>query len=143
VTSLAATLHTLRDRPACALGLLAVAIHLYASGGYGYFRDELYFIVCGRTPDWGYVDQPPLIAAAMDRWFAPSLVRLRLVPALAHGATIGHHQTMPVVVGQLLNPTPRTRLLTHNQARGRVLSHLGPRSRHRCHAMYRRCCGGR
>ena len=84
-------LRVLADRPACALALLAVAIHLYANGGYGYFRDELYFIVCGEHPDWGYVDQPPLIpliAAAMHRWFAPSLVMLRLVPALAHGATI-------------------------------------------------------
>jgi len=88
---LATTLRILRDCPACALALLAVVIHLYASGGYGYFRDELYFIVCGEHPDWGYVDQPPLIplvAAAMHRWFAPSLVMLRLVPALAHGATI-------------------------------------------------------
>lgn len=84
-------LSTLRDRPACALALLAVAIHLYASGGYGYFRDELYFIVCDEHPDWGYVDQPPLIpliAAAMHRWFAPSLVMLRLLPALGHAATI-------------------------------------------------------
>jgi hypothetical protein len=84
-------LSTGRDRPACGLALLAVAIHLYASSSYGYFRDELYFIVCGEHPDWGYVDQPPLIpliAAAMHRWFAPSLVMLRLVPALAHAATI-------------------------------------------------------
>ncbi len=47
--------------------------------------------MCGRNPAWGYVDQPPLvplIAAAMDRLFAPSLVMLRLVPALAHAATV-------------------------------------------------------
>jgi 4-amino-4-deoxy-L-arabinose transferase-like glycosyltransferase len=77
--------------PGVALALLTLAIHLWASGGYGYFRDELYFIVCGRNPAWGYVDQPPLvplIAAAMDRLFAPSLVMLRLVPALAHAATV-------------------------------------------------------
>jgi hypothetical protein len=30
--------------------------------GYGYFRDDLYFLVCGRHLAWGYVDQPPLVA---------------------------------------------------------------------------------
>jgi hypothetical protein len=30
--------------------------------GYGYFRDEFYFLVCGRHLAWGYVDQPPLVA---------------------------------------------------------------------------------
>ena len=24
--------------------------------GYGYFRDEFYYIICGRFLDWGYVD---------------------------------------------------------------------------------------
>lgn len=86
-----AALRWLFERPGWLLALLALAVHLYASGGYGYFRDELYFIICGERPDWGYVDQPPLvpmIAAAMHELFPSSLLMLRLVPALAHAATI-------------------------------------------------------
>jgi hypothetical protein len=30
--------------------------------GYGIFRDELYYLVCGRHLAFGYVDQPPLVA---------------------------------------------------------------------------------
>lgn len=81
----------LTRRPGWLLAAVALGAHLYASGGYDYFRDELYFIICGERLDWGYVDQPPLIpliAAVMHRLFAPSLVMLRLVPALAHAGTV-------------------------------------------------------
>jgi hypothetical protein len=80
----------LLDHPAALLGLAALALHLRVNGSYGYFRDELYFIVCGRHPAWGYTDQPPLmplIAAGSDAAFH-SLRGLRLVPALAAAATV-------------------------------------------------------
>lgn len=85
------TVAVARDHPSWMLALAGLAAHLWASRGYGYFRDELYFIVCGERLDWGFVDQPPLIpavAAAMYHLFPGSLVMLRLLPALAHGATI-------------------------------------------------------
>jgi 4-amino-4-deoxy-L-arabinose transferase-like glycosyltransferase len=78
------------DHPAATLGLAALALHLCVNGSYGYFRDELYFIICGRHPAWGYTDQPPLIpliAAGSDAAFH-SLRGLRLVPALAAAATV-------------------------------------------------------
>jgi 4-amino-4-deoxy-L-arabinose transferase-like glycosyltransferase len=64
---------------------------LWANGEYGYHRDELYFIVCGQHPDWGYVDQPPLVpllAALMHALFPDSLTMFRLIPALAHAGTV-------------------------------------------------------
>jgi len=81
----------LRFRPAIWLALLTAALHLWANGGYGYFRDELYFIICGQRPDWGYVDHPPLVpllAALMHALFPDSLTMFRLIPALAHAGTV-------------------------------------------------------
>ena len=80
-----------RGNPGWVLAILGLAAHLWASRGYDYFRDEMYFIVCGERLDWGFVDQPPLIpafAATMHHLFPGSLVMLRLLPALAHAATI-------------------------------------------------------
>jgi len=68
-----------------AIAALAVfLVHLAANPHYGFFRDELYFIICGRHPQWGYVDQPPLVPllAAGTQIFGHSLVLLRAVPAL-------------------------------------------------------------
>jgi 4-amino-4-deoxy-L-arabinose transferase-like glycosyltransferase len=81
----------LRSRPAIWLALLTAALHLWANSEYGYFRDELYFIVCGQHPDWGYVDLPPLVpllASLMHALFPNSLTMFRLIPALAHAGTV-------------------------------------------------------
>jgi hypothetical protein len=78
-------------RPSLVLGLVTLAFHLGVNGGYGIFRDELYFIVCGRHPAWGYVDQPPLVpllTAGSYGLFGNFLVGFRLIPALAMAATV-------------------------------------------------------
>jgi hypothetical protein len=66
-------------------------LHLIFHRGYGYFRDELYFIACAEHLDWGYVDQPPLVAVVAwlsRRLLGDSLFALRFVPALAGGLLV-------------------------------------------------------
>jgi 4-amino-4-deoxy-L-arabinose transferase-like glycosyltransferase len=60
-------------------------IHAALSGRYGYFRDELYFLDCGRHLDWGYVDHAPMIGlvAKTALLLGGSLPVLRLIPAMA------------------------------------------------------------
>ena len=72
-----------------ALSTAAFAIHLAVAGRYDFFRDELYFISCGRHPAFGYADQTPLVPllAAATQLFGERLWLLRAVAALgAFGA---------------------------------------------------------
>ncbi len=53
--------------------------------GYGYFRDEFYYIMCGRRLAWGYVDHGPLVAVQArlaETLFGHSLAGLRVLSAL-------------------------------------------------------------
>jgi hypothetical protein len=73
-----------------AAALLVVAVHLALGGRYDLFRDELYFIVCGQHPAFGYVDQPPgvpLLAAALYK-LGLGAWGLRIPTALAAGALV-------------------------------------------------------
>jgi hypothetical protein len=67
------------------LALAKLLIHFFTNGQYGYFRDEFYFLACSEHLDWGYVDQPPMIAwqAYLTRLlFGDSLFALRFFPAV-------------------------------------------------------------
>jgi hypothetical protein len=79
-------------KPSLVLSATCLLIHLIVNNQYGVFRDELYFIVCGQHPAWGYVDEPPLvplIAGVSHTFFGTALFPLRLAAALAMTATVG------------------------------------------------------
>ena len=69
----------------------ALLVHLLTNGRYGYFRDELYYIACGRHLAFGYVDQPPLsilLLRLSEILLGNSLFAIRFLPALAGAGTV-------------------------------------------------------
>lgn len=71
-------------------GAVSFVLIAFASG-YGYHRDELYFIAAGDHLDWAYADQgplTPLIARAMTEISPDSLTVLRIPSAIAAGAIV-------------------------------------------------------
>ena len=75
------------------LGIAAAVVLLLVSfaSGYGYHRDELYFLAAGKHLAWGYADQgplTPLIARAMSEIAPDSLTVLRLPSALSAGLVV-------------------------------------------------------
>lgn len=64
---------------------------LTARDGYGYFRDELYYLANAQHLGFGYVEHPPLIG--WITWlgrtlFGDSQLAIRVLPALAAGVTV-------------------------------------------------------
>ncbi|MFI5421100.1 MAG: hypothetical protein ACHQ1H_09050, partial [Nitrososphaerales archaeon] len=74
------------------LALADFVIHMLFSGNYGYFRDELYYIVSGTQHlSLGYVDFPPFIAYVAAFIFVftkDSLVSIHFVSALVNSIVV-------------------------------------------------------
>ena len=78
-----------RDVPWIAVAVLALELAL--AGRYGIFRDEMYYVACGRHLAFGYVDHPPLVAVMA--WLSCALLggsvrALRVIPALLAAASV-------------------------------------------------------
>jgi hypothetical protein len=73
-----------------ALAFAAMALHLAVVSQYDIFRDEFYYLACGRHLAWGYVDHPPVVAV-MGRaaeLLGGSIFAIRLLPILLSGVLV-------------------------------------------------------
>ncbi len=71
--------------PVLLIAGLMVAGLLALSGAYGFHGDEMYYVVAGQHPAFGYVDQPPLtplLSAASVALLGVSPTAVRVLPAL-------------------------------------------------------------
>jgi 4-amino-4-deoxy-L-arabinose transferase-like glycosyltransferase len=87
------TVRLRHDGTILTMAAFALVAHIVANalGGYGYFRDELYYIACSKRLAAGYVDQPPLsifIMAGARRIVGDSVFAIRLVPAILSGVSV-------------------------------------------------------
>src|SRR5215211_6962041 len=85
------TMVTYVNRIVVSIAAALSAVLVIFAGGYGYHRDELYFVAAGHHLDWAYADQgpfTPLVARAMSEIAPHSLTVLRIPSALAAGATV-------------------------------------------------------
>ena len=83
-------------RLALLFALVKLIVHIAANlwethTGWGYFRDEMYYILCGQHLDWGYVDHGPIVALQARvtiLLFGKSLTGIRMLSALAGAVKI-------------------------------------------------------
>ncbi len=79
-----------RERIKCvflygAAAVVILVVHLATNGNLGFHTDELYYIDCGRHPELGYVDFPPivpLLARLETNLLGATPWALRLLPTL-------------------------------------------------------------
>jgi 4-amino-4-deoxy-L-arabinose transferase-like glycosyltransferase len=78
------------DLAALTLTGLTAAVHLILAPRYDLFGDELYFIVCGQHPAFGYADQPPLVPQLSAALYAldPQTWVVRLPAVFAASALV-------------------------------------------------------
>ncbi len=93
-----------------AIAAVVIVLLLVLSPLYGWHRDELYFVVAGRHPAFGYVDQPaltPLLSAAAVALLGPTPTAVRILPALVMGALV----VITSLMSRDLGGTPRATIL--------------------------------
>jgi hypothetical protein len=90
---------------AWSVAAVVAIVHFAVAGQYDIFRNELYFIVCGRHPAFGYVDQPPLVPliAAATQWGGVHTWLLRAPAALSAIFIV----PLTVLLAQLLGANTR------------------------------------
>jgi len=73
------------------IAVAVLVLHLATGSRYGHFGDELYFHDCAKHLDWGYVDQPPMIALLVwlsDHLLGTSVFACQVFPAIASTAIV-------------------------------------------------------
>jgi 4-amino-4-deoxy-L-arabinose transferase-like glycosyltransferase len=90
---------------AWSVAAIVAIVHLAVATQYDAFRNELYFIICGRHSAFGYIDQPPLVPllAALTQIGGINIWLLRLPAVLAAVLLV----PITVTYAQLLGATTR------------------------------------